>query len=328
LKSFRSSFRSSPKFFEVSLVADLVYSHAGGKPRFADLYLPKTPQQKVPIVVWLHGGGWRFGDRRMAPDLSRFFAERGFAMVSIDYRLSEEAVFPAPIEDVKTAVRWIRSVADTFGLDGNHIGLWGSSAGGHLAACAALSPAEQFQGSEHPGLSSAVQAVVDGYGPVDFSLIDKERDQFTPAAVDVEGIVVPDLLPAGHPESFESRFLGVPVDSSPEQVKLANPITYVHRGAPPFLILHGLSDRLIPWPQSRLLFEALQAAENEATMLTFERLGHGFFNNSKLDFVDPGSVTMFRTAASKAFECGARADKIGFGFDFVEDFLRTHLFRS
>lgn len=134
--------------------------------------------------------------------------------------------------------------------------------------------------------------------------------------------------PAGHPESFESRFLGVPVDSSPEQVKLANPITYVKRDAPPFLILDGLSDRLIPWPQSRLLFEALQAAENEVTMLTFERLGHGFFNNSKLDFVDPGSVTMFRSAASKAFEYGARADKVGFGFDFVEDFLRTHLFRS
>ena len=268
-------------------MADQVYSQAGGKPRLADLYLPKTQQQKVPAVVWLHGGGWRFGDRRMAPDLSRFFAERGFAMASIDYRLSDEAVFPAPIEDVKTAVRWIRSVADAFGLDGDHIGLWGSSAGAHIAACAALSWSEQFQGSEHPGLSSAVQAVVDGYGPVDFSLIDKERDEFASAAVDVEGIAIPDLLPAGHPESFESRFLGVPVDSSPEQVKLANPITYVQRGAPPFLILHGLSDRLIPWPQSRLLFEALQGAENEVTMLTFERLGHGFFNNSKLDFVDP-----------------------------------------
>ena len=75
----------------------------------------------------------------MAPDLSRFFAERGFAMVSIDYRLSGEAVFPAPIEDVKTAIRWIRSVADTFALDSDYVGLWGSSAGGHLAACAALS---------------------------------------------------------------------------------------------------------------------------------------------------------------------------------------------
>jgi acetyl esterase/lipase len=264
----------------------------------------------------------------MAPDLSRFFAELGFAMVSIDYRLSDEAVFPAPIEDVKTAIRWIRSVADTFGLDSDHIGLWGSSAGAHLAACAALSPVEQFQGSEHGELSSAVQAVVDGYGPVDFSLIDKDRDQCTPAALDVEGVVVPDLLPAGHPESFESRFLGVPVHSSPEQVKLANPITYVQRGAPPFLILHGLSDRLIPWSQSRLLFEALQAAENEVTMLTFERLGHGFFNNSKLDFVDPGTVTMFRTAASKAFDYGVKAAKIGFGFDLVEDFLRTHLFSS
>jgi acetyl esterase/lipase len=176
-------------------VADQVYSQAGGKPRLADLYLPKTQQQKVPAVVWLHGGGWRFGDRRMAPDLSRFFAERGFAMASIDYRLSDEAVFPAPIEDVKTAVRWIRSVADAFGLDGDHIGLWGSSAGAHIAACAALSWSEQFQGSEHPGLSSAVQAVVDGYGPVDFSLIDKERDEFESAAVDVEGIVVPGPAP-------------------------------------------------------------------------------------------------------------------------------------
>jgi acetyl esterase/lipase len=320
------SFRSRPKLCEVSLVADQVYSHAGGKPRLADLYLPKTPQQKVPVVVWLHGGGWRFGDRHMAPDLSRFFAERGFAMVSIDYRLSDEAVFPAPIEDVKTAIRWIRSVADTFGLDSDRVGLWGSSAGGHLAACAALSPAEQFQGNEHLGHSSTVQAVVDSYGPVDFSLIDKERGQFTPAAVDVEGIVLPDLLPAGHPQSFESRFLGVPVASSPDQVTLANPVTYVQRGAPPFLILHGLSDGLIPWPQSRLLFEALQAAESEVIMLTFERLGHGFFNNSKLDFVDPGTVTVFRSAASRAFDCGARVDKIGFGFDFVEDFLRTHLF--
>jgi acetyl esterase/lipase len=249
-------------------------------------------------------------------------------MVSIDYRLSDEAVFPAPIEDVKTAVRWIRSIADTFSLDSDHVGLWGSSAGGHLAACAALSPAEQFQGSEHLGYSNAVQAVVDGYGPVDFSLIDKERDEFTPAAVDVEGIVVPDLLPAGHPESFESRFLGAPVDSSPERVKLANPVTYVQTGAPPFLILHGLSDRLIPWPQSRLLFEALQAAENEVTMLTFERLGHGFFNNSRLDFVDPGSVTMYRSVPSKAFDCGTKVDRIGFGFDIVEDFLRTHLVNS
>jgi acetyl esterase/lipase len=261
----------------------------------------------------------------MAPDLARFFAERGFAMVSIDYRLSDEAVFPAPIEDVKTAVRWVRSVADTFGLDGERVGLWGSSAGGHLAACAALSSAGQFHGGEHEGFSSEVQAVVDGYGPVDFSRIDEDRDKFTPAAVEVEGVVIPDLLPAGHPESFESRFLGVPVGTSAEQVKLANPITYVRSGAPPFLILHGLSDRLIPWQQSRLLFDALLAAGNEVTMLTFERLGHGFFNNSKLDFVDPGCITLARSADSRAFEHGARADKIGFGFDLVEDFLRTHL---
>ena len=222
-----TDFRGRPKLHAVEELRDQIYSHAGGKPRLADLYLPSLPGRKAPVIVWVHGGGWRFGDRHLAPDLSRFIAERGFAMVSFDYRLSDEATFPAPIEDLKTVVRWVRSIAEQYNLDGDHVGLWGSSAGGHLAACAALTGEMQFRGDEYPGFVSSVQAVLDGYGPTDFSRIDLDRIPVESQRVDVESVSVPNLLPASHPESFESRFLGTPVGDSPREVALANPATYV-----------------------------------------------------------------------------------------------------
>src|ERR1700730_13057747 len=94
----------------VRIIADQVYSRAGGQDRLADLYIPEA-QVAPAVVLWLHGGGWRFGDRRLAPDLASFAAQSGIAVVSIDYRLSDEAKFPAPVEDVKTGVRWVRRVA-------------------------------------------------------------------------------------------------------------------------------------------------------------------------------------------------------------------------
>ncbi len=124
---------------EVTIHRDLVYASPHGKPLLADLYLPRQPPARLPVIVWLHGGGWRLGDRRLAPDLQRYFAQEGFAMASIEYRLSGEASFPAAVEDVKTAVRWLRASTDAYGLDAKRIGLWGSSSGGHLAALAALS---------------------------------------------------------------------------------------------------------------------------------------------------------------------------------------------
>lgn len=125
---------------DVSLIADQVYSCAGGQDRLADVYVPDG-DGPFPAIIFLHGGGWRFGDRRLAPDLRRFFAESGFVMVSIDYRLSGEAIFPAAVIDTKTAIRWLRRHAADYNIDPERIGLWGSSAGGHLAAMAALSNA-------------------------------------------------------------------------------------------------------------------------------------------------------------------------------------------
>ena len=163
---------------EVRIVSDQVYSHAGSKSRLADLYLPAPGIAPSPVVIWIHGGGWRFGDRRLAPNLALFAQQSGIAVVSIDYRLSDEVKFPAPVEDVKTAVRWVRSVSSSFELDDGHIGLWGSSAGAHLAACAALSSEDEFLNAEHSDFSSVVQAVVDGYGPTNFARIDQDRATF------------------------------------------------------------------------------------------------------------------------------------------------------
>jgi acetyl esterase/lipase len=277
---------------DVRVVADQVYSRVGGVERLADLYIPAA-RSPLPVVIWLHGGGWRFGDRHLAPDLAQFAERAGLAVVSIEYRLSDEAKFPAPIEDVKTAVRWVRSVASYFRVDGGHIGLWGSSAGGHIAACAALSLEDAFRSDEHPDYSTAVQAVVDGYGPTNFAHIDKDRASHTSVGTDAESVAIGSVLPAGDPDSFESRFLGAPVSSSPREVELADPVHYIRKGGcPPFLILHGEADSLIPSSLSRYLFDALTTAGSDATLVLFEKLKHGFFNDRNLEERDYGKVTI------------------------------------
>lgn len=307
-------------FHSVRILRDLVYSHAGGVPRLADIYLPEDLGRPAPVILWVHGGGWRFGDRNLAPDLSRWFAKRGFAMVSFEYRLSDEAKFPEPVADVKTAVRWVRSVAAEYALDPDAIGLWGSSAGGHLSACAALSRS-LFSGDEHSHFSSAVQAVVDGYGPTDFSLIDEDRIAQPPKVPDAETVVVRNVLPASDPESFESRHLGVPVAKGSPQVARANPASYVHAEAPPFLILHGESDALVPWTQSQLLYEALAAQGTQVTLVKYLRLGHGFFNNSNLDESGPGPATAITAGDSR----GEIAIDSATVFALCEEFFRFYL---
>jgi len=310
---------------EVRVVPDQVYSQAGGAARLADVYLPSAGEALLPVVIWLHGGGWRFGDRKLSPDLALFARRSGLAVASIDYRLSDEARFPAPVEDVKTAVRWVRSVAGQFSLDPARIALWGSSAGAHLAACAALSSEQLFTSDEHGGYSSAVHAVVDGYGPIDFARIDADRAAMQSPPTDAESALVGKLLPAGHPDSFESRLLGTPVSNSPEKVEAANPIHFVRAANIPFLILHGEADTVIPWQQSRLLFNALDAVGEDATLVLFEKLGHGFFNNPRLAEADCGRVTVHRTQTrrnSRNRWTSHPQDNIP---TMVESFLRAHL---
>lgn len=314
--------------YQVDAHRDQVFSNAGGKPRLADLYLPQGVRGKIPVILWVHGGGWRLGDRRLAPELTRFFAQRGFAMISFDYRLSDEAIFPAQVDDVKTAVRWARSIASQYSLDPDRVGLWGSSAGGHLSACAALSNEDQFLSGEHSGWTSDVSVVVDGYGPTDFSRMDADRLLTPSRGTDAETQIVKPAVPTGDVSSYESRLIGKAVSTSPVEVQLANPVNYIGRNAPPFLILHGQSDPLVPWQQSWLLFEALANAGHEATLVLLEKLEHGFFNNNGLDTADVGLATVHRSSRNSRSPLEQKSVLHGVAcFSLVESFFRQHLIR-
>jgi len=306
---------------KVQRVESLVYSSAAGRPLLADLYLPEEEPRPLPVVIWLHGGGWKHGNRKTGPDLGRFFAERGFAMVAVDYRLSGEAVFPAAVEDVKTAVRWVRSVAGVWGLDPERIGLWGASAGGHLAALAALAGPGVFEGpeSEHSAHSTEVQAVAAAYPVIDFLKLDAHRDAMPPLDIDPSAFTLP---PAADPGSFESLFLGAPLQSVPELARKANPAEYVREGTPPFLLLHGTSDGAVPPMQSELLFEALAAANGNATLQLIEGLGHSFLNRNDWDQGPARAVTVRQARPGEPVRQFAAPPAT---FGSIELFFKRHL---
>jgi acetyl esterase/lipase len=308
----------------VEIIPDLVYADINGRQLLADLYLPKAAKESLPVIIWLHGGGWRFGDRKLGPEFKRYFANQGFAMVSIDYRLSDEDIFPAQLHDVKTAVRWVKSIAGEYGLDGNKIGLWGSSAGGHLAALAAAAEPNQFIGENplYPEMTSEVRAVAIGYGPVDFLQIDKQRELHGISEEDPESVQIPKDKKTSDPDSFESLLLGAPILTCPERVKEANPITYARSGLPPVMILHGLSDIAVPARQSELLYQSLAAKGNEASLYLIKGLGHGFLNRTNLDEGGPRLVNYYTSKSGKEEIIEEKALLI---FDIIGEFFREKL---
>lgn len=237
---------------------DLVYASPGGRDLLLDLYLPAA-SRPLPLVVWIHGGGWRSGgkDRCSALQLTR----NGYAVASVGYRLTGESQFPVQIQDCKAAIRWLRANAKRYGLDADHIGVWGSSAGGHLVALLGTSGGvEDLEGNHGvSGQSSRVQAVVDYFGPTDFLRMD-----------DFPGKIVHNA-----PDSPESLLIGGPIQQNPEKVARANPIAYVTENDPPFLIVHGDKDPLVPIDQSRRLEAALKTAGVDVHMHVIEGGGHG-----------------------------------------------------
>ena len=279
----------------VKRIDDLVYASPGGRSLLADLYIPEEQERPLPTILFLHAGGWLAGDRRHGPDLARRFAERGFAMASIDYRLSREAIFPAALDDVIAAIAWLRSAGPEYGLDPERIGLWGASAGGHLAALAALSEPALSEPATH------VRAVVAAYPPVDFYQMGEKSED---------------------PKSYESRFLGAPIRTVPDLVRQANPITYVRPGAPPFLLVHGRSDTSVPVGQSQLLYDALRLSDNAVTLSVIDGLGHGFLNDNSFD---EGPPLRHRMRASRPGETENVYEAPPFTFGTIETFFRRHL---
>jgi acetyl esterase/lipase len=247
----------------VGRVPDIVYGEVPGyRPLELDLYLPEArsrTSEPAPVVVYLHGGGWRRGSRREPlPVLGAGFYERlaaeGFAVAAIDYRLSGEARFPAPLDDVRTAIGWVGEHAADYGLDSGRVFLWGDSAGGHLALLAALTgtgvPGSAVPGSAVPGSAvpgSAVQGVVAWFPVTDLAGL--------PADVaEAGGVSDPG------PESREALLLGAPASSVPDLAREASPVSHASAAAPPVLLMHGAADDMVPPAQSVRLAEALRAA--------------------------------------------------------------------
>lgn len=297
--------------------ADVVFAERDSGPLLMDVVLPDRPTGSDPAIVWLHGGGWYTGDRTLAPDLHRYFASRGFVMAGIEYRLSGEAVFPAQLFDVRSAVRHLRTHAAEYGIDASAIGLWGSSAGGHLAALAGVSGhIDRLPGEPVEAGDCAVQAVVDGYGPVDFTIAARQA------------------LP-GSAVAPEDRLLGGPAGELTELADRANPAKQAGPGAPPFLIAHGDADVLVPSANSVLLHETLEAHGNDSTLYLIDGYAHGFFNPGGRDDVpagvpfDAGRLEREGHAPSTIRRSGPSAgpetDRGTFSFDTVEEFFTRHL---
>jgi len=239
----------------VKLVQDLPYVEHGHERNRLDLYLPEKVEGRLPLVVWIHGGGWEAGSKENCPALS--LVTKGYAVASINYRLSQHAVFPAQIEDCKAAIRWLRANAAKYHIDADHIGVWGASAGGHLVAMLGTTGnVKELEGNGgNLDQSSRVQCVVDWFGPTDFVGWD------------------PNFNKAVY--SMIARLLGGAADANKEKARKASPLFYVSKDAAPFLIVHGNQDNLVPLAQSEALAAALKKAGVEVKLVVVKGNGHG-----------------------------------------------------
>lgn len=243
------------------------YCTPGGVALPMDVYEPptRTARRPAPAVLYVHGGGWIMGDRmsqglgaRLAandaalfPPLRATLTARGFVVASIDYRLPPLYPWPAPIEDAKCAVRFLRAHAAALRIDPAHIGAWGSSAGGHLVALMGTAgPAAGFDGGQYRDESNRLQAVVDLFGPAD-------------------------LTRTNDSDALARAIIQLVLGSSPRVRRAASPVTYVGSHDPPFLIVQGTQDTMIPQRQSRELAQRLRAVGVPVTLVLVKHTGHG-----------------------------------------------------
>jgi acetyl esterase/lipase len=248
---------------------DIPYATASAAQKL-DVYLPEEGSGPFPVIISIHGGAFRMGDKadiQLTPMLEGL--KRGYAVVSINYRLSGEAIFPAQIYDVKAAIRWIRANAATYKLNPGKMAAWGGSAGGHLASMAGTTAGvkeleDLKQGNETN--SSSIIAVVDWFGPINFNTMD--------AQFKISGKGKTDHDDANSPES---ELVGKKITEAQNLVKYANPATYITKDDPPFLIQHGTLDPLVPTEQSIEFAKDLEKilGKEKVTIKLLEGAGHG-----------------------------------------------------
>lgn len=248
----------------VHVTLDQPYALTTNPRQRLDLYLPRERHRgPLPVIVYVHGGGWMHGDKADGAARLMDFVRGGYyAGVSVGYRLSGEAPWPAPLHDVKAAVRWVRGNADRLGLDPARIGVWGRGAGAHLAlmlgTTANVSRLEGTLG-EHRQHSSQVRAVANFFGPTDLSVLGRGAD--TP----------------------EGRLLGGAVRDRLALAREASPVAHASTATPPVLTVHGMLDRTVPFSQAARLDDALHKAGTKSYLVTIDGGAHGDFGSSADD---------------------------------------------
>ena len=237
---------------DVELLPNVPYATHGRPLRMHILRPTAAASRPRPVLLFVHGGGWTEGTKERGLIALLRFVQRGYVAASMEYRLSAEAKFPAQIEDVKAAVRFLRGNAAQYGIDPKRIAVWGQSAGGHLAALAGTTGT----GDERP------DAVIDWNGPADF----------------LEPVELARLLAQkakqNAPTIAMERLLGGPVDEHRELARAASPVNHASADDPPFLIMHGTADAEVDISQSRALHQALRAAGVDATLKEYAGEAH------------------------------------------------------
>ena len=262
---------------DVELIKDIAYSPDGHKMHKLDILRLKTPPKgKMPVIVWIHGGGFTGGSKTSGYSRLERFVQRGYLGITIDYRFATEKPFPTQLQDCKCAIRFLRAHAKDYNLDPDHIGVWGGSAGGNLVAMLGVTGGlKEFEGdSGWEGQSSRVQAVVDYFGMTDFLTI----YELAKAGKSTER-----FLPLDGKESI-SHLLGVAkYFEHPDLCLQASPTTYASKDDPPFYIFHGDLDPLTNYSQAELLNEKLRKAGVESDFYLVKGGKHGWPPRADVD---------------------------------------------
>ncbi len=275
------------------LLSDVAYAQpepGGNVPHLLDLYLPERTGRPVPVVIWSHGSGWMAENGRDGADLvAATLNPRGIAVAGVAVRSSANGQFPEQLHDFKAAIRFLKDNAEPYGLDPERFVTMGESSGGWAAAMAAVTGnVPELEGAMGvTGPSSGVAAAVPFYPPTDFLQMDEHM-------IDCQYFNQLFGLRECHndPKSPESLLLGCPIATCPDRVAAANPITYAGPDSPPFLIVHGDDDRLVPHHQGVLLHEALSAAGADTTLMTVAGGAHGDWERWLNGPVEPNWATV------------------------------------
>ncbi len=255
----------------VKSLADVTYSTLPGfRPLVVDIYMPPKAGGPKPLILYIHGGGWVAGHTRHSGALSNFpavlasLASEGFVVASLEYRLSGEAPFPAQLQDARAAVRFLKANAGKYGIDPAKVGVWGGSAGGHLAALTAYScGVTSLDPGPAPASSECVQSVVTWYGVFDFAPM----------------LARP--VPTGAPAPAENKFLQCkPTECPADRVAAASPISYVDAKDPPTLLIHGEQDQQVDVSQSHNVEAKLKAAGVPVESIYIPGVDHSFIGST------------------------------------------------